>query len=144
MGPQSSVETLDEIEIIMQKYREFEAKKSQISEIQKTEKMKEIEEVLESEHNKVILSTFKRTMKFPGHILTKYPNSRFAKPHTRRVKITQNVFMWTEAKNVKIGKIESVKAGISNSKPWKFKKSEVGDERCFEVDANGKILCFHA
>jgi len=140
---QSSDDVLDEIEIIMMKNVEFEKKQKQISEFQKTNQMKEIEIKLQNEHNKIILSTFKRTMNYPGHILTKYPNSRFAKPHTRRVKIAQNsIFMWTETKNCLLSKIKSVKAGISESRPWKY--CNVEEERCFEIDANGKILCFHA
>ena len=147
--PESKKSILDEIEAIMTKFVDFEKKKKQIDESQKTEQMKEIEGKLEQEHDKVILSAFKRHINYPGLILTKYPNSRFAKPHTRRVKIGQldddmvnAVFMWTETKMCHVRDVKDIKAGISDLKPWKYCKVE--PERCFEMNANGKILCFHA
>ena len=146
--PESSPDILKEIEIIMQKYVEFDKQRNEISEKQKTNEMKEMELKLEEEHKKIILSTFKRTMNYPGHILTKYPNSRFAKAHTRRVKIAQiesnilnSIFFWTESKMCYVKNIRSIKSGKTSSRPWKY--CDVEQERCFEMDANGKILCFH-
>ena len=147
--PESKKSILDEIEAIMTKFVDFEKKKQQIEESQKTEKMKEIEAKLEEEHDKCILTTFKRHINYPGLILTKYPNSRFAKPHTRRVKVAQldddminAVFMWTETKYCNVRDIQDIRAGVSSSRPWKYCKVE--PERCLEMNANGKILCFHA
>jgi hypothetical protein len=148
--PESKREVLDEIQSIMARFVEFEKKRAQIPEMHKTADMKQREQALVEEHHKVILSAFKRNMNYPGLILTKYPNSRFAKPHTRRVKIAQvggnkvndAVFMWTETKNCYVARIRDVRAGVSDSKPWKY--CNVETERCFEMNADGKSLCFHA
>ena len=139
----------EEMVDIMSKHKSMLVNLQKMSHLDKTEDMLNQEIELVKNHDSIILNAFLRTLNHPGHILMKYPNSKWAKPHTRRVCIKglenglgKAIFMWTADKYAELSKINHVKAGKGDvtRSPWKF--CDEPDNLCFELKIKNKVLAF--